>query len=218
MAGSDPTLQAYYAARAREYERIYAKPERQADLRKLEQLIPGYFNGRRMLEVACGTGYWTQHLARTAAHVLATDLTDETLAVARTKALPQDRVEFALADAFDLRRAAGPFDGAFAGFWWSHLRSSETDAFLRSLRACLAPAAVVVLLDNRFVPGSSTPISRTDDEGNTWQERRLADGTTHEVVKNFPDRAQLEAKVRGYGRNCRHVELEYYWLFAYESA
>ena len=30
----------YYAARAKEYDKIYAKPERQQDLRAIEQWLP----------------------------------------------------------------------------------------------------------------------------------------------------------------------------------
>ena len=72
MQPADSSLQDYYAARAREYERIYARPDRQADLRKLEKLIPDALRARSVLEIACGTGYWTQHLARTAKGVVAT--------------------------------------------------------------------------------------------------------------------------------------------------
>ncbi len=218
MSHADPGMKDYYAARAREYERIYAKPERQADLRGLEERIPALLTGRRVLEVACGTGYWTQHIARTARSVLATDLTEETLAVARTKDLPEGRVRYAVADAFDLPAAEGPFDGAYAGFWWSHLRHSECRPFLESLRRCLAPGAVVVLMDNLYVEGSSTPVSRTDAEGNTWQARRLDSGATHEVLKNFPTEGQLADAVKAFGRNPRYVALDYYWLFCFESA
>jgi demethylmenaquinone methyltransferase/2-methoxy-6-polyprenyl-1,4-benzoquinol methylase len=34
----------------------------------------------------------------------------------------------------------------------------------------------VVFIDNMFVPGNSTPLSRTDDRGNTYQQRSLDDG------------------------------------------
>ncbi len=217
MAPHDPTMKAYYAARAREYERIYAKPERQADLRRLEEAIPAHFDGRRVLEVACGTGYWTQHIARAARRILATDLTQEPLEVARAKDLPADMVTFSIADAFALPTDRGPFDGAYAGFWWSHLRHAEVRRFLESLKPCLAPGAVVVLMDNLFVQGSSTPISRTDAEGNTWQTRSLDNGTTHEVLKNFPTEAQLRAQVEGFGVNCRYIALDYYWLFSFEA-
>ncbi len=217
MAQPDPEMAAYYAARALEYERIFAKPERQADLRILEKEIPSLLAEKRVLEIACGTGYWTQHIARAARSILATDLTEETLAVARSKNLPAEKVRFAIADAYDLPAAEGPFDGAYAGFWWSHLRHSEVRPFLESLRRCLAPGAVVVLMDNLYVEGSSTPISRTDAEGNTWQERALQDGKKHDVLKNFPTEEQLMRQVEGFGTNCRYTALDYYWLFTFEA-
>lgn len=217
MPQTEASLQAYYAARATEYERMYAKPERQADLRRLEAMIPKMFSGRAVLEIACGTGYWTQHLSKTARVVLATDLTPETLEVARGKNLPEDRVRFATADAFDLAPGLGQFDAAFAGFWWSHLKPAECRRFLASLRARLAPGAPVVLLDNRYVEGSSTPIAKRDAEGNTWQRRLLDDGSEHLVLKNFPNESELTAQTRGFGTNARYIALDYYWLFSVEA-
>lgn len=52
MRHTDAALKQYYAARAREYERIYAKPERQADFARLKQLLPPMFADRRILVVA----------------------------------------------------------------------------------------------------------------------------------------------------------------------
>jgi uncharacterized protein (TIGR01244 family) len=48
------SMAAYYARRAREYDQVYAKPERQADIHALEALLPGLFTGRRVLELAGG--------------------------------------------------------------------------------------------------------------------------------------------------------------------
>jgi SAM-dependent methyltransferase len=211
-------MKEYYAARAKEYERIYAKPERQADLRKLEQLIPALLAGRSVIEVACGTGYWTQHIAETARHILATDVADETLQLARSKSLPDEKVRFALADAFNLPAVAGPFSGAYAGFWWSHLTHAQCRPFLQSLRKCLAHGATAVFMDNLFVEGGSTPISRTDADGNTYQQRKLDNGDTYEVLKNFPTEAELRTQVESFGMNCRYTALEYYWLFSFETA
>jgi ubiquinone/menaquinone biosynthesis C-methylase UbiE len=218
MTHADPAMKQYYAAWAQQYERIYAKPERQADLRILEEKIPALLRGRRVIEVACGTGYWTQHIAQTASFILATDLSGEPMEVARSKELPEDKVRFAIADAFDLPAATGPFNGAYAGFWWSHLRHSECRPFLQSLRRCLSPGATVVLMDNRYVEGSSTPISRTDEEGNTWQARTLPSGEAHDVLKNFPTEAELMKQVEGFGVNCTYTALTYYWLFAFDAA
>jgi len=214
---ADPAMLAYYADRASVYDRIYAKPERQSDLRILEADLPSALAGREVIEVACGTGYWTQHIARTAQRVLATDLTDETLQIARTKSLPEAVVELAIADAFNLPAERGPFDGALAVFWWSHLRPTECRAFLESLRKCLSPGALVILVDNLFVEGNSTPISRRDAEGNTWQTRKLGSGATHEVLKNFPTEDEMRVAVKGFGSNCRYRALEYYWVFTFEA-
>ncbi len=71
MLQPDRELCGYYAARAAEYERIYDKSERQADLARLRHLIPSYFVGRSVLEIACGTGYWTQFIAPAARKVTA---------------------------------------------------------------------------------------------------------------------------------------------------
>ena len=59
MTHDERKLQSYYASRAPEYDEVYRKPERQADLRSIERWLPPHFSGVAMLEVACGTGYWT---------------------------------------------------------------------------------------------------------------------------------------------------------------
>lgn len=62
MLTADSEMQRYYADRALEYEAVDAKPERLADLRFLESWVPSMLSGRHVLEVACGTGYWTRLL------------------------------------------------------------------------------------------------------------------------------------------------------------
>ncbi|HTD65456.1 MAG TPA: methyltransferase domain-containing protein [Candidatus Limnocylindria bacterium] len=80
-------LAEYYAQRAPEYDRIYQKPERQVDLATLREFVAQTFAERSVLEVACGTGYWTQCIAATARSVVATDINDEVLAIAHAKNL-----------------------------------------------------------------------------------------------------------------------------------
>src|SRR4051812_5278231 len=75
----------YYRDRAAEYDAVYDKPERQQDLATLKELLPPLVAGKRVLEIAAGTGYWTQVLAGSAQSILATDLNDETLAIARSR-------------------------------------------------------------------------------------------------------------------------------------
>jgi SAM-dependent methyltransferase len=206
------TLEAYYARRAAEYETIFSKPERQADLARMRSDIPALFEGRRVLEIACGTGYWTPLIAARAKSVLALDYNEQTLAIARTKAYPKANVDFVQGDAYALPDWKEKFSACYAGFWWSHVPLSRLDAFLRGLHERLEPGAVVAFMDNRYVEGSSTPLSRRDAEGNTYQTRRLADGSTHEVLKNFPTPRELRERL---GADVRVTEYEYYWIASY---
>jgi hypothetical protein len=84
-------------------------------------------------------------------------------------------------------------------------------------RARLQPGGRVVLLDNRYVAGSSTPISETDADGNTYQTRPLGDGSQHRVLKNFPTETQLQAAIEGLGRGGRRLQWPHYWAFEYAS-
>jgi demethylmenaquinone methyltransferase/2-methoxy-6-polyprenyl-1,4-benzoquinol methylase len=74
------------------------------------------------------------------------------------------------------------------------------------------------MLDNSFVQTSSTPISRRDGEGNTYQQRTLDDGSTHEVLKNFPTREQAIAALGPRARDPRRTEFTHYWLLDYTLA
>jgi SAM-dependent methyltransferase len=210
-------MQAYYARRAAEYERIYAKPERQADLRAIEAWLPSQFANRDVLEIACGTGWWTPHGARDCASWLATDLNSETIAIAQRKLLPERRVRFALADAYAPREIDGVFDAAFAGFWWSHVPLARLASWLGALHAKLQPGARVVFIDNLYVEGSSTPIARADDDGNTYQQRRLDDGSTHEVLKNFPTREQALVAIGPRAHNTQWQQWTHYWALTYTT-
>jgi ubiquinone/menaquinone biosynthesis C-methylase UbiE len=211
------SLQTYYAARAPEYDSVYLKPERQADLRAIEQWVTQMFVGARVLEIACGTGYWSQFIAHAAAQVLAVDAVPETIDIARGRVLLPN-VEFLIGDAYALPQRAGDLNAAFAGFWFSHVPLARRLEFLSGLNAALGRDARVVLLDNRFVEGSSSPIAERDADGNTYQIRRLRDGTTHRVLKNFPSEAELRAVAARVGKGIRFVQWEYYWALEYATS
>jgi len=210
-------MKQYYAARAPEYDRVYAKPERQQDLRAIEHWLPGVLHDRVVLEVACGTGYWTQFLAPATRRLLAVDASVEVLRIARSR-VEAAHVRFALGDAYRLPVPAQGFDGAFAGFWFSHVPVARIGEFLRGLHQALVPGAKVVLLDNRFVESSSTPISERDADGDTWQLRRLDDGSTHRVLKNFPSAHELQQAVQGVASEVRHHEWQHFWALEYSLA
>ncbi len=210
MASPELQLLDYYRRRAAEYEAIYAKPERQQDLARLKTEIPARLRGTNVLEIACGTGYWTELIAPVAAHVVAIDLAEEPMHIARSKPC-RGQVRFETADAYALPDSLGSFDAALAVFWWSHIPRQRIAAFLASLHARLEPGARVVLMDNRYVEGSSTPITEIDTHGNTYQLRRLGDGSPVRVLKNFPSEGELRSRLPA----LRYEALEYYWLAEY---
>jgi demethylmenaquinone methyltransferase/2-methoxy-6-polyprenyl-1,4-benzoquinol methylase len=211
-------MRRYYAQRASYYERVYFKPERQSDLRAMEAWLAPAFAGREVLEIACGTGWWTPHGAQRAASWLATDLNPETMAVARSKALPAC-VRFATVDAYTLAELGDArFDAAFAGCWWSHVPLSRLPGWLDTLHARLKPGARVVMLDNSFVQTSSTPLTRRDAEGNTYQDRQLDDGSAHEVLKNFPEADEAIAALGPRARDAEWLAFEHYWVLSYTLA
>ena len=208
-------LQNYYARRAGEYEKIFAKPERQADLTCLRKLLPGLFAVRDVLEVACGTGYWTPLISGSARSILATDINEEVLEIARHKTYPKHNVTFKIADAYTLGNVTGPFSAGFAGFWWSHIPKQRLSFFLDCFHSKLCPGALVVFLDNNYVEGSSTPVARRDSDGNTYQKRKLEEGAEFEVLKNFPTETELRASVNALADGVEVTQFKYYWFLRY---
>jgi len=216
---ADDAMGRYYAGRAAYYERVYQKPERQDDLRRMEAGLSSHFAGRHVLEVATGTGWWTPHGARDCASWLATDLNDETLAIARAKPLPAGKVRFQRMDAYAVEGLGDArFDAAFSGCWWSHVPLERLRGWLEALHARLSPGAHVVMLDNSFLQTSNLPISRRDAAGNTYQQRVLDDGSTYEVVKNFPTRDEAMAALGPRARDAAWTAHEHYWVLAYDLA
>lgn len=206
---------AYYAERAQEYERIYEKPERQEQLGELKRLVRATFASRSVIEVACGTGYWTAVAAEAAKHVTAFDVNESVVALARAKGLDPRRVEFRLGDAYEPPSFAEGFDAALVAFWWSHMPRKRVPGFLERLHALLEPGALVLCLDNTFVAGQSTPITRTDGDGNTFQTRRLENGNEFEVLKNYPTEDELRAAVGSAADNVEVKWLQHYWVLSY---
>ncbi|HVX46014.1 MAG TPA: class I SAM-dependent methyltransferase [Mycobacteriales bacterium] len=210
-------LAQYYERRAAEYDAVYAKPERQADLRQLEDWSAQLFAGRDVLEVAAGTGYWTRFIAQDARSVMATDYNRGPLEVASGRDYPARNVQFRQADAFALDGVDGRFDGAFVGFWWSHVRYEDLDRFLAGLCSRLEPGSLVAVVDNRYVEGSSSPVVHTDSRANTYQRRQLSDGTEHRVLKNFPSTEQLLAAADQFGSAGEVTLLDYFWTLTFTT-
>jgi len=77
-------MEEYYRRCAEEYEEIYQRsdPVWRQELNKIADALRQVFKGRRVLEIACGTGYWTQLLSETAQSIVAPDILQEMLEIA----------------------------------------------------------------------------------------------------------------------------------------
>ena len=213
---ADRDLITYYKLRAPEYDRLYERPDRQDDIGALAALLRPVVAGRRVLELATGTGYWTPILAEAAESVVATDINPETLDIAKARDYPGRNVEFRVADAYMPESVPGRFNSVVAAYFLSHVPRDRVAAWLQSVADRLGSGGRVVLIDNLYVDDSNLPISRTDIDGNTYQDRRLDDGRHFEVLKNFYDGEALEDLARPHAVGIDIELLTYYWFLSFE--
>ena len=208
-------IETYYSRRASEYEKIYEKHERQDDLESLKRLVIDFLQNKSVLEIACGTGYWTAIISNAAHSIVAIDSSKEVLDIARLKSYQKSNVKFINDDALSLSKIENKFNASFCGFWLSHIQKKNIEPFLTKLHSKLKPGSVVVMIDNNYVVGSSTPISRKDEEGNSYQLRKLEDGSEYEVLKNFYLEDELINIFNNCSSNFEIINLKYYWMIKY---
>ncbi|WP_040496338.1 class I SAM-dependent methyltransferase [Fulvivirga imtechensis] len=211
-------IASYYARRASEYEKIYEKPDRQADLKFLRRFLPVKFSNKKLLEVACGTGYWTQYIAETAQSIVAIDINKEVIEIAQKKKYPPGKVGFEIVDIYNLAAFNGLFEAAFGGFIWSHIPVEKLSDFIDVVHERVLKNGLIIFVDNKYVEGSSTPVFKTDDAGNTYQRRRLQDNTEHLVLKNFPKAEEISRLLSSRATDLEYIELENYWVIKYRKA
>lgn len=169
--------------------------ERQDDLDDVAEQVAELMRGHTVLELGCGTGYWTDVLAETAKSVLATDISEAMLNVAREHGEGLENVDYRVADALNLPTDLGKFTAVFAGFLWSHFTRDQQDVFLAGLRTRIGGNALLVLIDDEYVEGASPTVARTDAQGNTWAQFVDAEGKRHELPKNYPTDSALRKRL-----------------------
>jgi ubiquinone/menaquinone biosynthesis C-methylase UbiE len=207
---------AYYNARATEYDKLYDKPERQPDLLVASALLQEIFSGKDVLEIACGTGYWTTQIAKTAKSILATDINLSVIDLARSKTYGRAPVRFELANVFDMSSFRN-HESLFGGFIWNHIPLQDLDRFIGSVNDIVRPGGTVVFMDSKYVEGSNHPIAETDAFGNTYQIRTLEDGSLHRVLKNFPAEVFLRKTLEDKSTDVRYTDLDHYWILRYQT-
>ena len=132
------------------------------------------------------------------------------------KDLSSKQVSFGIADIFNFPDR-NKFESLFGGFIWSHILLQDLDKFLSTVNSLVSPRGTVVFMDNNFIEGSNHPITKKDEQGNSYQTRKLEDDTTHLVLKNFPTEIFLRHKLKDISGELKFFNLTYYWIISYTT-
>jgi len=206
-------LKSYYNERAKEYDKVYLNPDEQEDLQTATQIFQKIFSDKSVIEFACGTGYWTEQISKTAASIFATDINQSVIDIAKSRQF-MNNVTFEVADMYNLA-IDQKFDTAFGGFIWSHILLQELDKFLEKISGLVIPGGILVFIDSNPVEGTlhdKKQITKTDDEGNTYQTRILDNGLPHMVLKNFPTKDFILRKLSRIATGIEYISLNHYWV------
>lgn len=192
--------------RGPEYNRLWFQ-EVEAVRAELDRARP---NGD-VLELACGTGIWTERLLRHAERATAVDASEEMLRIngARTRS---DRVAYCRADVFQWVPDRA-FDFIFFGFWLSHVPPERFDSFWALVRSSLRPGGRVFFVDSRREPTSTARDHVLPDEAQTTLTRRLNDGREFRIVKVFYEARALQGRLDGLGWDVRVGRTEHYFIY-----
>jgi SAM-dependent methyltransferase len=184
---------AYYRHRAGEYDLTSYEDVPRAD-RRIASLLDEVRPGGDVLEIACGTGIWTRHLASYARSLTALDAAPEMIALARQR-VTEPGVTFVVADVLDWvppRR----YDTIFFGFWLSHVPASAFGRFWSVVRGALAADGRVLFVDD--LPEAADRETYLAGSGEIV-ERQLEDGTRHQLIKLARDQHALTRQLTELG-------------------
>jgi len=196
----------------------YAEPM-DNELRELRRKIKirhqRYLKGHAVLEIACGTGFWTEFIAKTAKSVMATDGSKKMISVAKNKLKKYKNVNCKLCDAYSLKNIRGPFTAVYAHWWWSHMLKSKIRRFLVNLHKKLVPGAFVFFGDHlpHYTNRKTRIIYNKDTD--RIEVRKLKNGRKYYVIKNFLTKAEINRYLLGIARDIKFRKYKGYWELCY---
>ncbi len=189
-------------------------PERLKEQTSIGKEIHRFFKDKYVLELACGTGYWTQYLQGSARQVLATDINEEMLEIA-SKRMSDPSMQFLIADAYNPPVGVPEFSGVMAHCWFSHIPKKKIKGFLKDLHARLTPGASIMFMDAVYRKELGGTLVTKKDSEDTWKRRKLASGEEYEILKNYYTEAELQALFAPYAHNLSVSYLTHFWLVEY---
>jgi ubiquinone/menaquinone biosynthesis C-methylase UbiE len=200
------SMRRYYDARASEYEDAYVLGTGTASIRDpevfrrevsvLAGLVERFARGR-LVDLACGTGYWLPHYAAHCSRITLIDQAPRMLDECRGKIArldAGDRIELVQDDVLEYPFPSDAYDSALVGFLISHLTDEQERVLFESLRAMLDTDGRFLILDSAW----SLERARFNAKSER-QERRLNDGSRFEIYKRYLDRHDIVEWERKYG-------------------
>src|SRR6476661_6407810 len=149
--------------------------------------------GMRVLELGCGTGYFTRELARSGADIVAIDVSPELLQIAKANcSMPNVRYE--IQNAYELSYPDRVFNSVVGSSVLHHL---EIDEALREIYRVLKPGGTIYFTE----PNMLNP-QIAIQKNVPWVKRKLGDSPDETAFFRWPLRRLLEQK--GY----REVRIE----------
>jgi ubiquinone/menaquinone biosynthesis C-methylase UbiE len=188
----------YYDERASEYEEAYVLGTGTASIQNADVfhheavLLTGVverFARGRLVDLACGTGFWLQHYAARCSSVTLIDQSSRMLDMCRTKVAALDvghRVSIVQSDVFEHTFDQRAFDSALIGFLISHLTEDQERLLFARLRTMLDSGGRFLILDSAYSPERARFNAKIER-----QQRRLNDGTQFEIYKRYIDRQDI---------------------------
>lgn len=207
----DETIE-YYQKRAGEYDKVYSRdnPGRQEELADLYALSRDTLEGRNVLDLGCGTGYWTKIISEQARTIIGVDINSTTLAEAEKKKY-RCPVQFIRADAFDLPFANNNFDGLLICYILSHIKRQDMDILARSVKRVIQPGSPAFLCDNNLICELEPDLIWDKEHINSYKKRRLENGREYEILKNYFEKEELIEIIRHWGKVEKLTYNRYYW-------
>jgi SAM-dependent methyltransferase len=196
----------YYRQRAAEYDATAYGPRYLAQAR-IADLVHRLDLAGDVLELAAGTGMWTEALARSAGSVTALDAAPEALEITRRR-LRGRAVEFIRADVFDWEPPRR-FDAVFFAFWLSHVPGEMFAPFWSLVQRCLTGAGRVAFVDEQ--PAGQAHEVYVEGAPET-AVRRLGDGSVHRIVKVLRGAGEIEGDLARLGWSARVRPVGEDWL------
>lgn len=164
------------------------------------------------LELACGTGIWTQELARLADRITALDAAEEVIALNRAK-VRSAKVEYRQIDLFAWEPDR-QYDLVFFGFWLSHVPPERLASFLATVSRAARPGGHIFMVDSRQESVSSATDHPLRQDEHIFHTRKLKNGSVYTIVKVFYKQDDLRAALSAAGFSPDVRTTDHHFIYA----